>query len=199
MTAVEAAKATMRVPQPYPLSLETYHAMGEMGLLPEKTELLYGQVYQKMPESPLHSLLFMRLLGSLQRAAPAGTHVRPEKPLACGGSEPVPDLAVVPGSIEDYSANHPASAELVVEVCVSSHEHDRSKLPAYAAAGVKEVWLVLTPEQQIEVHRQPAGEQFRERMLHGPGGRLVSTAFPTLGVELEELFAGSAPIPSAGH
>jgi hypothetical protein len=67
-----------QVPEVCPLSREAYHALGEMGFLPEKTELLYGQVFSKVPESPLHRLLFMRLLGLLLRASPSGTHVQPE-------------------------------------------------------------------------------------------------------------------------
>jgi len=54
---------------------------------------------------------------------------------------------------------------------------------------VKEVWLVLAPEKQIEVHRQPAGGQFAERVVTGPGGRLVSAALPLFTVDLEALFA----------
>src|SRR5260370_18356380 len=137
MTVADRPKATSRGPQLWPLSLQAYRALGEMGLIPEKTELLYGQVFHKMPESPLHTLLFMRLLEPLQRALPPGIHARPEKPIVCRGSEPVPDLSVVRGSIEDYAAEHPSTAELVIEICVSSHDYDRAKLRAYADAGVK--------------------------------------------------------------
>ena len=65
----------------------------------------------------------------------------------------------------------------------------RSKLRAYAGAGVKECWLVLGPEKQIEVHHQPQGEQFAEHALHGPAGSLKSTAVPSFTVELDRLFA----------
>ena len=178
----------MRPPEAWPLSLAAYRALGEMGFIPEKTELLYGQVFHKMPESPLHTLLFMRLLGPLQSAMPSGMHVRPEKPIICGGSEPVPDLSVVRGSIEDYAAEHPSTAELVIEIGVSSHDYDRNKLKAYADAGVKEVWLVLGPEQQIEVHRQPMAGQYRERIVYGPGGEVASAILPRFVVNLEALF-----------
>ncbi len=47
---------------------------------------------------------------------------------------------------------------------------------------------MLAPEQQIEVHHQPQGEQFAERALHGPGGSLNSTAVPCFTVELDRLF-----------
>jgi len=72
---------------------------------------------------------------------------------------------------------------------VSSPDYDRSKLRAYASAGVKECWLVLGPEQQIEVNRQPAGGQYAERQIIGPGGRLASAAVPGFAVELDALFA----------
>ena len=61
---------------------------------------------------------------------------------------------------------------------------------AYATAGVKECWLVLAPEKQIEVHRQPQGEQFAEHATHRPGGTLTSAAVPSLTAELDRLFAG---------
>ena len=76
----------------------------------------------------------------------------------------------------------------MIEICVSSHDYDRSKLRAYAVAGVKEFWLVLAPEKQIEVHLQPQGEQFAARALHGHGDSLTSTAVPGLTVELDRLF-----------
>jgi Uma2 family endonuclease len=175
-----AAEASTRAPQAWPLSVKAYHALGDLGLIPQKTELLYGQVFQKMPKSPVHSLLSLRLLERLQRVLPAGQHVRQEQPITCVDSEPEPDLSVIRGSIEDYATRHPSTAELVVEVCVSSHEYDRSKLRAYASAGVREVWLVLVPEKQIEVYRLPTDEQFRQRIVHGPGGRLASAASRTV-------------------
>jgi Uma2 family endonuclease len=112
-----------------------------------------------------------------------------EQPITCVDSEPEPDLSVVRGEIADFRHGHPRTAELVIEICVSSHEYDRSKLRAYALAGVKECWLVLTPEKQIEVHRQPKGEQFAEHAVHGPGGSLTSAAVPGFAIELDRLFA----------
>ena len=81
----------------------------------------------------------MRLLELLQRILPPGLHVQPEQPILCGDSEPEPDLSVIRGSINDYVAEHPRTAELVIEIYVSSHDYDRSKLRAYAIAGVKEM------------------------------------------------------------
>ena len=189
MQAVETKPPTARGPEIWPMSVETYHVLGEMGLIPRKTELLFGQVYHKMSKSPLHSFLSEFLEDLLRAAVPPGLHVRGEEPLTLAASEPEPDLAVVRGERQDYLQAHPTTAELVIEICVSSHEYDRSKLRAYAKAGVKECWLVLGPERQIEVHRQPMGEQFTETAVHGPGGQVASSVVSGFAVELASLFA----------
>jgi Uma2 family endonuclease len=189
MTAAAAPKAASSDPRVWPLSVKAYHALGEMGLIPEKTELLYGQVIPKRPKSPYHSFRQQFLTDAIQAALPPGTYLRSEQPFTCPDSEPGPDLAAVRGCKEDYRHEHPRTAELVIEVCVSSHDYDRSKLRAYASAGVKEVWFVLAPEKQIEVHQQPAGEQFAQHPLHGQGGRLASLAVPSFALDLAALFA----------
>lgn len=189
MTVTEAPKAVARGPQLWPLGVKAYHALGDLGLIPEKTELLYGQIFHKMPKSPFHTYLLQFLLKLLFAAVPEGFIIRSEQPITCTDSEPEPDLSVVRGEIADFRHAHPGTAELVIEICVSSHEYDRSKLRAYASAGVKECWLVLAPEKQIEIHRQPQGEQFAEHAVHGPGGSVASTAVPGFTVDLVSLFA----------
>jgi Uma2 family endonuclease len=172
----------------WPLSVAAYRALGEAGLIPKNTELLYGFVYRKMPKSPFHCYLLQKLLRILLSAAPPNHHVRSEQPVTCGESEPEPDLAVIKGEIEDYRDDHPHTAEFAVEICVTSADYDRSKLPAYAAAGVKECWLVLGEQKQIEVHRQPVGDKYAECATHGPGGKLTSAAVPQFTVDLDALF-----------
>jgi Uma2 family endonuclease len=171
------------------LSVEEYHALGQSGRISKRTELLYGLVYQKTAETPLHSSLVQLLQKQLLETLSSDLLVRTEQPITCADSEPEPDLAVVRGKIADFRFNHPRSAELVIEVCVTSADYDRSKLRAYARAGVKECWLVLGPERQVEVHRSPAGDQFTERGIHGPDGRLQSSALPTFALDMAELFA----------
>jgi len=188
MKAVETPVQPLRNAPLWPLSVEAYHALGAAGLIPKNTELLYGLVYRKMSKSPLHSGMVLRLIRLLQRVLPARLSLRSEQPITCGDSEPEPDIAVVAGNEDDYWTAHPRTAELVVEVCISSHEYDRSKLRAYATAGVKECWLVLGPEKQIEVHRNPSGDAFSERTIHGPGGKLTSATLPEFTLELDAFF-----------
>ena len=187
MKAAEDLQASVRGGEVWPLSVEAYHTLGEAGVIPERTELLYGFIYHKMSKSPLHSFLVQLLQDLLHRVVPGGLVVRTEQPITCVDSEPEPDLAVVRGQIANFRLAHPRTAELVIEVCVTSADYDRSKLRAYASAGVKECWLVLGREKQVEVHRQPGEGQFADRTLHGPGTQLTSTAIPSFTVDLSQL------------
>jgi Uma2 family endonuclease len=168
--------------------LAAYHVLGESGVLPKNTELLYGFVYKKMSKSPYHSALVRRLLRLLKQAQLKGCFVDSEQPISCEDSEPEPDIAVFRGTEEDFWDAHPQTAELVIEVCVSSHDYDRSKLRAYANASVKECWLVLGPEKKIEVYRQPRNGQFSQHAIHGPGGTLTSSALPEVTLALDAVF-----------
>ena len=87
MKALQPIEVPVRGAQVWPLSVAAYHALGEAGLIPKRTELLYGFVYQ------------------------------------------------------------------------------------------------------VELHRRPAGDQFAERAVHAPGGRLISAIVPEFSVELDALFA----------
>jgi Putative restriction endonuclease len=99
---------------------------------------------------------------------------------------PVRGAEVWPLSVEAYHVL--GEARLIPErtelLYGSVYHKKRSKLRAYASAGVKECWLVLGRERQIEVHRQPGDGHFAERSLHGPGGRLTSAAIPSLTVDV---------------
>jgi Uma2 family endonuclease len=189
INTVESAPVPLRGAPLWPLSVAAYRALGEMGLIPKNTELLYGFVYTKISKSPLHSALLRRLKRKLEQALPPGYFIDSEQPLACEDSEPEPDIAVIRGSEDEFWHQHPGSAELVIEISISSHDYDRSKLRAYATAGVKECWLVLGPEKQIEVYRQPRNGQFMDHAIHGPGGALTSAVLPEFTLGLDGFFA----------
>ena len=88
-----------------------------------------------------------------------GFEVRPQLPiLMLDGTEPEPDVAVVPGTPRDYEDHHPRPDELllVAEVSDSSLVKDRGpKLVTYAQALIPEYWLLNLADRQLEVYRQP--------------------------------------------
>jgi Uma2 family endonuclease len=172
----------------HPLSVEAYHVLGETGFLGENTELLYGLVYFKMPKSPIHAVMIARLMEAFAKIQQQGFWARSEQPITCVDSEPEPDISVVRGSMEDYTRSHPRTAEFVAEVAVTSEEYDRSKIRAYATAGVKEYWLVSQPDKVVEVYRKPADGNFLEAKTISSPGTLTSEALPEVSVDLEQLF-----------
>jgi Uma2 family endonuclease len=97
-------------------------------------------------------------------------------------------LAVIRGSEDDFWQAHPATAELVIEICVTSHDYDRSKLRAYATAGVRECWLVLAPEKQVEVYRRPLNGEYAERLVLAGDQALASAAVPGVEITLSSLW-----------
>ena len=170
-----------------PLTVAEYHRLGEFDDRGRRTELIRGMVLQKMSKSPLHSALSARLYEIFRSQLPSTHCLRKEEPLTFTDSEPEPDLAIVAGSNEDFQSSHPITAELVVEVSVSSLAEDRAKAAIYAEAGVREYWIVMAKEQQVEIYRNPAAGLFAERLLLDEGKTLVCASLP-ISVRLGDLF-----------
>ncbi len=186
MTSILEEPAVRRVI--YPLSVEFYHQAGELGLLGEDVELLEGMIVHKMPKSPLHESSVEKLYELLRQACPRGSRVFKERPLTCARSEPEPDVSVVRGNADDFRRSHPSSAELVIEVAVSTLEVDRRKAAIYCSAGVKEYWIVIPEERRVEVHCRPEGEIYLETHTAVAPARLESTAVAGFSVDLAQLF-----------
>ncbi len=96
---------------------------------------------------------------------------------------------VVAGERSDFDGRHPTIAALVVEIAVSSAVLDRENASLYAEAGVPEYWIVLGPEQQIEVYRAPSPDGYREKRLCATSEILACESVPGLQVKLADLFA----------
>ncbi|MEJ2327553.1 MAG: Uma2 family endonuclease [Chromatiaceae bacterium] len=160
--------------QATPLSVGSYHALRDMGLVPVKTELLDGVIVAKMTKSPLHTLIAHRLHRGLAATLPAGYQLRKEDPLTFADSEPEPDLAIVRGDIERFRSCHPSSAELVVEIAISSIDIDRAKAELYARAGVPSYWLVLPEQRAAIVYSDPGPGGYQSEQRLDPEGQLTT-------------------------
>jgi len=171
-----------------PISVEQYHQLGEAGIIAESTELLRGVIVEKMVKSPRHTWLVQFLTDWLQNALPQGIHVRSEQPLTLAESEPEPDLAVVQGTRDDYRRTHPSTAELVIEIATSREELDRQKASIYAAAGVREYWIIVDRESAVEVYRDPTPTGY-QLMSRATGGDILrAEAIEGATLDLADLF-----------
>jgi Uma2 family endonuclease len=172
-----------------PLTVEEYHRLGEYNEHGRRIELIRGIVIEKMSKSPLHAALAKRLYDLIARMLPHGLVVRREDPLTLADSEPEPDIAVVRGREAEFFQVHPATAELVVEVAVSSPALDRENASLYAEAGVKEYWIVLGPERRIEVYRRPENGRYLEMRAVGAEETIACQAVPEVRITVSDLFA----------
>jgi len=136
---------------------ERYFELGECGILSpdDRVELLDGLIVAMPPPTPLHDSSVHRVLHALQCALGIDVAVRVHATFLVGtDSAPQPDLALVPGSHDDYAKRHPTRAHLVVEVALSSLPQDRlTKSAIYARAGVPCYWIVNLRDGCVEVYR----------------------------------------------
>lgn len=170
------------------LSVAEYHRLDEFNARGRRTELIRGIVIEKMSKSPLHAAIAKRLDDLLLASLPPGLVVRREDPLTLADSEPEPDIAVVPGTEAEFFQAHPHTAELVVEVAVSSPALDRENATLYAEAGVKEYWIVLGASRQIEVYRRPENGAYRQRRVHAEGEVIECGSVPGFRLKVGGLF-----------
>jgi Uma2 family endonuclease len=174
-------------------SVDEYYSMLETGILTseDRVELIDGEIVEMTPTSSGHAASVMRLNRLFGRAVGDRAVVSVQSPLRLDGwSEPEPDLMLLKPRGDFYSGEHPGPADalLVVEVSHTSVEYDRrAKLPLYARAGVAEVWVIVLPEDAIEVHRDPGALGYRQLRVCRRGDRLAPAALPDAIVTVDDI------------
>jgi Uma2 family endonuclease len=169
-----------------PLSVEEYHRLDEFNENGRRTELIRGIVIEKMSKSPAHRTIVSLLYRLFLARLPMGFTAWQEQPLTLRDSEPEPDISVTRGGERDFLKAHPATAELVIEIALSSLALDRENASLYAEAGVKEYWIVLGRERQVEVYRHPEGGRYREKFVAGVEDTLECSSVPGVRLQVAE-------------
>jgi Uma2 family endonuclease len=123
----------------------------------ERLELVGGVLVVREPQGSRHATGIRRVETVLRRVFRVGWDVRSQLPVALDDeSEPEPDVAVVPGTYDDYRDAHPTRPVLIVEVADSGLAFARAdKASLYARAGVPDYWIANVAEEVLEVYRQP--------------------------------------------
>lgn len=179
--------------EPTRFNVEQYLALVEAEELTEadRVELLEGVIVAMTPSGIRHASGVARAVGALFRAVGDRTVIRPQLPLRIGRwSLPEPDVAVLPGALEDYDARLPSEALLVIEVSETSLATDRlSKARIYASSGVREYWIVNLRENVVEVLRDPdaATAIWRDRRFARAGETIALAAFPDATIRVDDL------------
>lgn len=180
---------TELAPRIRPLYRREYEALVEQGFFAdEDLELLDGRIVRAAEEGPPHAGINSRLTRVLIEAIPAEEgEVRVGSPLAISDlSLPHPDFAVV-APLVSYRAAHPTTASLVIEVADSSRRTDLGfKAVLYAAAGIRDYWVVDLTRDELVVLREPAGTTFGAVTRHRDGV-MRAMAHPGLAVDVRSL------------
>ena len=160
--------------------------MAQAGILTEddRVELLDGEIVQMTPIVSNHADCVNRLNQLLSERLGTRAIVSVQNPVRLSErSEPQPDLALLALRPDFYAASHPGPVDvlLVIEVAEISVELDRRvKMPLYARAGIREVWLVDLALLQIEVFRNPSPNSYQDMRRVTADQRLFPLAFPDL-------------------
>lgn len=147
------------------MSLADYHRLTELGLLPEKIELIDGLLINKMHKSPKHAFTVDYLLSVFRNIFRENFIIRSEQPLSIGNSEPEPDISIISGTLIDFRNSHPDTARLAVEISVSTYELDYQKQFIYADALVPEYWIINLKEKELEVYKNPSSGKYLEKKI----------------------------------
>jgi Uma2 family endonuclease len=138
-------------------TVDEFHKMGDAGWFDDcKPMLVNGVIYEMAIPGPPHNTSTSLTDYALKAIFASGCVVQVQMPLVLSQrSDPIPNLAVVPGSPRDYVTN-PTTAILVVEVSDDSLKMDLGeKALAYAAASILDYWVVDLNNRSVVVHRDP--------------------------------------------
>ena len=143
-------------------TVEEFQAAAEQGLVPERSQLVDGQVWEHVTTGRRHIEAVQALVLSLL-GVPAPLELYVQQPLRCGThQQPELDVGLLRSSWRRRpGVPHAEDALLVVEVADSSVRRDREqKVPLYAEAAVPEMWLVDLVDGVVVRHREPSGRRW---------------------------------------
>jgi hypothetical protein len=146
------ATVAARVAEAGPSILSAHKGVDPRFFPPSRTtELIGGKHMPAEPQSAAHYTAIQKTARALAATFGSGWEVRTQGPIRLdNGSEPEPDVAVVPGSPDET---------LTVEVAESSLETDRIwKGSLYARAWLAEYWVLNLTDRVLEVYRKPAAD-----------------------------------------
>lgn len=147
----------------------------------ERLELIGGVLYSMSPASSRHASAVKHLTREFYRLLGDRVVVSVQDPLQLSDLTLVePDIALLSYRDDLYSAEHPIATDalLVVEVSLSTLAHDQNlKLPHYAAAGVRELWIVDLEHARVDVYRQPREGAYTQHLTLAPGASVAPLAF----------------------
>lgn len=170
-----------------------YDRMGRVGILTEddRVELIDGEIIEMNPIGGWHASDVKRWAQHFVLTFSDIAQVGIQDPVYLDEhSEPQPDLTLLIPRPDFYASGHPRPSDilLLVGIADSTLAFDRGvKVPLYARAGIREVWLVNLAEDAINVYRDPTPGGYRISWTARRGESLAPEAFSGRELAVAEL------------
>lgn len=168
------------------LTVDDVLAMSESGIFApdERIELIDGELYTTTPSSSQHAGHLKWLIIQLESIPRSRAIPSIQDPLTLNEHRLLePDIALLYPKDSFYIDTHPTAEDtlLAVEISLSSLAFDKEKkLPAYAEAGVNELWIVDVANGLAEVYWEPDGNRYRHSLTVRRGEKVAPRAFPEI-------------------
>ena len=158
-----------------------YFTLAELGLLPERSELIEGDIFDVSAHSPRHRQIVRRVRRKLEAVLNERALVFGQSTLAFEGWSPEPDVMVLAPDESEYSDRQPTTGEIfvLIEVADTTLAKDKGiKLRSYARQGVSDYWVVNLKADATEVYRDPHGDEYASKVTHRFGEGVRAARVP---------------------
>ena len=160
------------------INVDEYYRMAETGILTEadRVELIHGEILNMSPIGSKHAAVVDRLSKILHQHLSEVDIIRVQSPVKINDlNVPEPDISVLKFREDFYAQQHPGGQDvlLVIEVSETTFAYDKEiKLPLYASVGIPEYWIINLEKQEIEVHKLPSGDVYKNITIHRAGDKV---------------------------
>jgi Uma2 family endonuclease len=172
-------------------TVHDYHRMGEAGILHEddRVELIEGELVEMTAIGTRHFVCVNRLNQLLVGAVGDEAIVSIQNPVRLNEyTEPQPDVTVIRSRDYRLSLPGPEDLLLLIEVSDTTLAYDRNvKLPLYARAGIREVWIVDLPGGAVERYTEPSSDGYRSVVNTRSGEKIDTVALPGLTLTVDDV------------
>jgi Uma2 family endonuclease len=192
-----AIPAGAPVPPPVRWTCDDFHDVCDAGVFEGRNVILVdGELLEMPAPNPPHNTAVSLADYLFKSIFQTGFVVRVQMGLELGQTtDPVPDLAVVPGDVRTFATVQPTTAVLVVEVSDSTLAYDiGDKANLYAAGGIADYWVIDVAHDLLQVFRdprpdpgQPHGHSYFHQTTLGRIGSIAPLAAPTRVVSVNDL------------
>ncbi len=196
------AEATSSPPTLYRFTTVDYNHLYEQHIISpdRRTELIDGTILDMSPIGVPHfncvnaltQQLVLKTVGSaivsIQNSIQLDEH-----------SQPQPDVALltIEGENERTALPKPEEILLLIEVADSTLTYDRDiKGPLYAAAGIREFWLIDLQGDCVELYRDPSPNGYRTKLTRDRPDTIAPEALPDCQLALDTILPKPEPTPS---